>query len=365
MEESPFPHHGPLPPELVTGRDIEVQELALKLRQRRPVALLGPRRYGKTSLVRHCLAQLDEIEATSVVWIDLYGLTSFSDFAVRLDRALTGVRGPYREALDSLAAGVSIRLGVIGVELRRAAPSGPDPVATIHQLLDVLVDASARHRVVVVFDEFSDVGRVDGLAAILRTHLQHHYRDLGPVFAGSRPSMMRTMFTDRGEPFFAQADLMELGPLSQQAVTDIVYTGFNSTDRGAGPVPSRVVAVGEGHPQRSMMLADAAWLRTPEGHDATDTSWAQAFGDVRAAAAGPLAMFYEELPAAQGPVLRAVAQAGSPFAAAESRFHDLSRSSITAARDALIRDGHLARSADGKVHIIDPLLRDWLRETFP
>lgn len=58
------------------------------------------------------------------------------------------------------------------------------------------------------------------------------------------------------------------------------------------------------------------------------------------------------------------ARTGSPFAAAEARFHDPSSRSITAARDALVRDGHLSRTDDGKVTIV-ALFADWLRRTFP
>lgn len=365
MEESPFPHHGPLPPDVVTGRDEEAHDLALRVRGHRPVAILGPRRYGKTSLVRHALWRLDDVEAIAVIWIDLYGLTSFADFAVRLDRALTSARGRLREVLDRVAGAVSIRLGVLGVELRRAALSGPDPLAATHGLLDVVTRSAESHPVVFVLDEFSDVSRVDPLAAVLRTHLQHHYRNLGLVFAGSKPSMMRTLFAERGQPFFDQADVVELGPLSQEAVAAVVHDGFNGTNRRAGPVAANVVTLAEGHPQRSMLLADAAWWRTGEGAEATDDTWADALESVRSSVAGSLTALFEELPAAQGTVLRAVAHTGKAFTRSESRFHDLSNSSATAARDALLRDGHLTWRADNNVQIVDPLLADWLRRIFP
>jgi uncharacterized protein len=348
----------------VTGRNDEAADLVRRLRERRPVALVGPRRFGKTSLLRHALWLLDEVEPTSAVWVDLYGVTSMADFAVRLDQALMSVRGRLREALDSIAGGLSVQLGVLNVELRRAG-AGRDPVAAVHGLLDVLVRAGGRERVVVAFDEFADVADVAGLEGLLRTHLQHHYRRVGLIFAGSRPSMMRNIFGDRDRPFFAQADLVEVPPLSQRAVTDLVHDGFGATGRRAGPVAMRVVAFAQGHPQRSMLLADAAWQRTPEGNEATDETWEAALAGVRRAAAGTLAALFAELPGAQGAVLRAVSRTGSPFAAAEARFHDLSNSSITAARDALLRDGHLTRGDDRKVHIVDPLFADWLRGTFP
>lgn len=365
MDDTPFPHYGPLDADQVTGRDDETGDLITRLRDRRPVALLGPRRFGKTSLLRHALWRLDEVEPISTVWVDLYGLTSLSDFAVRLDKALVAARGRLREVLDSIAGGLSVHLGVLGVELRRAATAGPDPVAATHDLLDVLVRAGGRERIVLALDEFADVAEVDGLEALLRTHLQHHYRELGLVFAGSRPSMMRALFGDRGRPFFAQADLVELGPLSPAAVTTLVQDGFRRTGRGAGPVAMRAVGFAGGHPQRSMLLADAAWQQTPEGGEATDETWEVALAAVRRSLDTALAALYDELSGAQGPVLRAVARTGSPFAAAEARFHDLSKSSITKARDTLVHDGHLVRAPDGKVRIVDPLFADWLRRTFP
>ncbi|MGH9038714.1 MAG: AAA family ATPase [Acidimicrobiia bacterium] len=364
MDDTPFPHYGPLDPEELTGRDDEANELVARLRERRPVAVLGPRRYGKTSLLRHALWRLDTVEPMTAVWVDLYGLASMADFAVRLDKALVAVRGRFREVLDTVAGGLSVQLGVLSVELRRSGTTGPDPVAATHDLLDVAVRAAGRERVVVAFDEFADVAHVAGLEALLRTHLQHHYRELGIVFAGSRPSVMRTLFSDRGRPFFAQADLLEIGPLTQEAVTAVVHDGFTGTGRRAGPVALRIVAFAGGHPQRSMLLADASWRRTPEGGEATDETWEAALGAVRRGADAGLAVLYDELQAAQGPVLRAVARTSSPFAAAEARFHDLSNSSITAARDALVRDGHLVRRPDGKVTIVDPLFADWLRRTF-
>jgi hypothetical protein len=176
--------------------------------------------------------------------------------------------------------------------------------------------------------------------------------------------MMRTLFADRARPFFAQADLLELGPLSAAAVTEIVHGGFAATGRAAGPVALRVVGLAGGHPQRSMQLADAAWQRTPPGEEATEDTWADALDSVRRALDEPFAALYEELGSVPGRVLRAVARSGSPYAAAEARFHDLAKSSIAAARDALVRDGHLLVDAGG-TRLVDPLFADWLDRTFP
>jgi hypothetical protein len=362
---TPFPHYGPLDPEQVHGREAAARDLALRLSDHRPTALLAPRRYGKTSLVRHTLHALEQASVATSVQVDLFGVDSFSDFAVRIDKALVAARGRLRPIIDTIAAGLAVRLGVVSIELRRPARDSPDPVASCHGLLDVLTAAAEREPLVLAIDEFSDVVKVDGLDGLIRTHLQHHYAHMGLVFAGSKPSMMRELFSNRQRPFFSQADIVELGPLDQVAVTDIIHDGFAGSAKQAGPVAVRAYALGRGHPQRTMQLADAAWRRTPDGGEADEAIWAAALGDVQAALDNTFTAFYEELPATQGAVLRSVARTGSAFSASESRFHDLSNSSITAARDNLVRDGHLESLQASKVAITDPLFEDWLRRTFP
>ena len=61
------------------------------------------------------------------MWLDLYGLSSVADFAVRLDRALSGTTGRLREVLDRVAGGLSINLGLVSVELRRVGQVGARP----------------------------------------------------------------------------------------------------------------------------------------------------------------------------------------------------------------------------------------------
>ena len=63
------------------------------------------------------------------------------------------------------------------------------------------------------------------------------------MFAGSQPSTMAALFTDQAQPFFAQADLVELGPMADGEVVDIVTGGFARTGRDAGPTVAPLVAI--------------------------------------------------------------------------------------------------------------------------
>ncbi len=362
VARSPFPYQGPLAPEQVSGRDDLARDLAERLMDRRLTALLGPRRYGKTSLLKRVAADLAAV-GPDTVWIDLYELSSMADLAGAVDRGLAGVTGPVRRVLDSVAGTMSLNLGVVGVELSKGHRDRRDPVLTVRSLLQVLVRTAQRQDLIVVFDEFSGIADVKGAAGLLRTELQHHYQELGIVFAGSQPSTMRALFTDQAQPFFAQADLVELGPLADEAVAAIVEEGFSSTGRRTGPVTSHVVAFAEGHPQRAMQLADAVWRRTAEGGRAGNETWEEALGDVRANVDSGSERLFALMPSGHQKTLRAVASGGSIYGTAADVV-DLAPGTAKAAVDALVGNGYLIRR-DEQLVVVDPLLADWIRRRFP
>jgi len=360
VDPSPFPYQGPLEPGEVRGRDDLIADLIERITERRLTALLGPRRYGKTSVLRRVAADLREM---TTVWVDLYEVTSMADVAVRFDDALGATTGRFAAGARAFAAGVALNLGVVKVDLTGPARNRPDPALTFHGLLDVLVAAAQREPTLLVIDEFSSIGRVDGAAGALRTALQHHYRDLGVVFAGSHPSMMRTLFTARPEPFYGQADLVEIGPLDAGAVEAIVADGFASTERHAGAAAGLITAFTAGHPQRTMQLADACWRHTAPGQTAGPEAWAAGLDDVRRATGEGMERLYSGFERGERDVLRAVARSGSIYGAAADLL-DLSNGAATHARRALLDSGDLAEGAGG-LTVVDPVLADWLRRRFP
>lgn len=289
VQSSPFEHVRPLAPDQVSGRDAESAALVRRIRERKIVAVIAPRRFGKTSLVDRALSLADDVDPTPwQVSVDLFGLSSAFDLAVRLERAMGRIGGGHaRRIADRLAAselGLSLAPGV-GIKAKLGARDAPDPIQALHELLASLTDAAEPHGGGALFlDEFQDLARVDDLDAILRSHLQR-VRDVAVLFAGSQPSLMRSLFSDRARAFYAQAELFELGPLSATAARDVVIAGFDSTGRDGSMIADRVVSVTGGHPQRLMLLADMVWEATPEGASAGDAEFSAGLDATRAATA--------------------------------------------------------------------------------
>jgi hypothetical protein len=360
MDASPFRYQGPLEPADVRGRDDLVQDLVARITSRRVTALVGPRRYGKTSLLRRLAVEVCEL---ATVWVDLYEVTSMADLVFRFDAALAEADPAFGREATTYAASVGLNLGVARVQFSRPARERPDPVAQLGLLLDTLTRTAATVPTLLVLDEFSSIATVTGAAGALRTALQHHYSDLGIVFAGSMPSVMRQLFGSRAEPFYAQADLVAVGPLPADAVAQMVVEGFTSTRRDAGVLPGRLIEFANGHPQRTMQLADAAWRHTPSGESVTVAVWSTAVDEVRRASADPMERLFSHFERGERDVLRIVASGRAIFGAAANLL-ELTHGAATHARDRLLAEGDLIQTPDG-LRVTDPVLADWIRNRLP
>lgn len=362
VEPSPFPYQGPLDPDQVGGREDLIAELTERLTSRRVTALLGPRRYGKTSVLRRVAADL-AAAGTSIVWLDLYEITSIADLARRVDSGLSEAQGPVASVLRSVAASVDLNLGVLGVQLSRRPSERPDPEGVLDRLLDTMVLGATREPTIVIIDEFPGIDRVDGAAGLLRTKLQHHVQEIGLVFAGSQPSLMRALFTERSRPFYAQADLLEIGPLSPAEVDRIVNDGFSATGRRAGDLGSRIAEFSGGHPYRMMQAADAGWRLVPPGAAAGPTTWAEALELLRNETNLACEAIFSGLSNGEKSVLRLVAHGDALFGSA-AELLDLSAGSARHAYNSLLAAGDLEERG-GNRRIVDPVIADWVRRRFP
>ena len=85
--------------------------------EHRVTALLGPRRYGKTSILRKMAASLID-SGTTLIWVDLFELSSMADLASRFDQGLSNVPGQAGRQLRKLAASYDINLGLVRLQLR-------------------------------------------------------------------------------------------------------------------------------------------------------------------------------------------------------------------------------------------------------
>jgi len=196
--------------------------------------LIGERRMGKTSLIRHVTATTPSI----VMYVDLLETKTVEDVVGRLAQAIVSAerrQGWLERALKTLAflrPTVSLdpvtSLPTVSVDARPR--SGPESLTS---LLDTIESFAGKHSVVVVLDEFQDIRnlpRADETIAVLRSKIQFQER-VTYVFAGSIRNEMEDLFTHEASPLFKSAVQIWVGPLERQLFADFIRKHFAASKR--------------------------------------------------------------------------------------------------------------------------------------
>ena len=268
------------------GRELEPDELAdrveivTKVRDAmlhgRKLFLIGPRRFGKTSVLRSA-----ELEATAenalVLRYDASAFPTIADLAVRLAAdAATLFAGPVAGATDRIVKAAKEMFGrlqptvtvgpdgstslTLGVSVMHNA--SPKPVPLLSDILDGVERGAKRvgRPVAIVLDEFQDVVERGGIEAEgqIRAAVQRH-KHVGYVFAGSKTRLMVDM-TSPGRPFYNLGDREFVGPVPRPDFALTLAAGF---DGGAITVEEgalhAMMDLAEDVPYTVQLLARACW----------------------------------------------------------------------------------------------------------
>src|ERR1700690_4277175 len=93
---NPFRFSGPLASEDMIDRDSESEELLALAEGGHSFRLVGPRRYGKTTLLRRVL-DTAERDGMAAILVDLQDVLSIAEIVVRIERAYERLKGPGRK----------------------------------------------------------------------------------------------------------------------------------------------------------------------------------------------------------------------------------------------------------------------------
>jgi hypothetical protein len=372
---NPFVFETPLEPEdALVGRDRELSRLLDLARSGTYTLLEAPRRYGKTSLLKRLAHAWRQDDERLAVWVDFSRVLTAEEAARRLESAYAEHHpGRFGSVLAELLETVRLRLGPI--EIGRSPHGPPDPHDRLHELLELPAGVARRtgERVHVSFDEFQDILAIPGLDGLLRSHVQHHRKHVSYVFAGSEPSLLRELFSDRARPLYGQVKPLRIGRLSSDELREHITGEFERTARQAGEGGPHVAALGDGHPQRTMLLAWHLWDNTAATERATRATAEVALDSALADADGEFRAAWRGMPENERRVAVALAHGISPLARSAPALVGLaSRSSAQHALAKLIdtgdaerRDPDDAERRAGDVALTDPLFGAWLRREHP
>ncbi len=199
-------------------RENEIKRLKEYLRASSNIWLYSPRRFGKTSLVKKLLEEV-ETEKTFVVYVDLYEAEDEKEFNRIFAKALYSGLHKNKPLTEKLFASARNLFQYIVPQISVDASGKPvfqigvsDNIPEDLLLGDIL-DSIKKHskkrksKGVIVFDEFQQIGEFDNsgkIEKILRKYIQDH-NNISYIFLGSKQRLMSSFFEDSNRPFYKSA----------------------------------------------------------------------------------------------------------------------------------------------------------------
>ncbi|MGI8547277.1 MAG: hypothetical protein ACR2M1_08075 [Gemmatimonadaceae bacterium] len=392
---NPFEYGRELAPGELADRTDEVEQARSAMLEGRKLFIIGPRRYGKTSILR--AAELGAIAAGAIVFrYDVSAFPSVDSLTARLaaDAALA-----FAGSTDRVVRVVKDLFGAlrptVSIDVDSGAPTisfGGDraserskPIPLLTDVLDGIERAASKHNgsVAVVLDEFQELLGSGGVKAgvkagmkveeQIRATVQRH-RHVGYVFAGSKTRLLIEMTTTHGRPFFNLGDRRFLGPVPRPDFIALLSKGFADGDivvlEGA---LDEILSRAEDVPYTVQLLARACWDTCRAGAAAgeqplvlTPALVASVHERVAREQDPNFSTAWEKLTLPQRAALRALIYTGGiGLASAEvSRRYHISVSTMQTSLGAL-KDQEILRDelSGGVTHLRfeDPLFSAWIR----
>jgi len=380
--QNPFVYGEVVPAAAFVNRVAELDRLVGDLAAGQKVFLISPRRYGKSSLIRHALKAMTRRGALSVE-VTVSSFSSYVAFLEGYARALVAAESTWerartwlRDAVRSARAEVRFSpdaspLGALSVSFP-GVRTDRDVSRLAHEVftLPARLAEVRRRKVVVALDEFQAIGGFNGgsVEHALRAAVQHQ-RDVGYVFAGSEPSLMERMLGPR-RPFYKAGPVIRLERIPADEFAAFIDARFASS--GFKPEPdlgAAIVDLAGNLPYDVQRLAHETWdeVRAAGRRKATLDDLHQALRRLLAEQQTLFEAVWQRLTLAQRAALRAVVlEEGRELLSADVRArHRLGGpSTVQAALGALVRDDVIGRDGD-RYTVVDSLLREWVaRRTF-
>ena len=183
---NPFVIYGYKGAEYFCDRQKETETIMRALHNERNVALISPRRIGKTGLIHHAFAQItNEHPDIRCFYMDINATRNLQQF------------------VELFAKTFSITV------------SNEQKEESLKHVLDYLKDSDKR--IYVAIDEFQQISEYPekNVEALLRSHIQF-IPNVVFVFAGSKQHIMAEMFTSAKRPFYQSSQMLSLSPIDKK-----------------------------------------------------------------------------------------------------------------------------------------------------
>lgn len=253
------------------NRRKELAYLTDSLARGQNVIIFSPRRYGKTSLIKHVIKRLAS-QNVLTFYFDFYRITTLEQFYQYYSTTvIDSLKSPYKK----IFAVIRSLIPSLRPRLVYAEPSSPSievelnldvlkKNATLMELFDFVEKYCAlkKKKACVVFDEFQEITTIENgslLEREMRSSMQHHQR-VSYAFLGSKYHLMNHLFADKSRPFYNFGSRFELDAIAHEEWMPYIIDLFkNGGYAFSVKACDRLLGYTKGHPYYTQLFSSELW----------------------------------------------------------------------------------------------------------
>jgi hypothetical protein len=338
------------------------------------MALISPRRLGKTDLIHHCFAQPVIAKKYYTFVIDIYATNSLADFVDVLGQAILEKLKPlgrkvwesFYNSLHSIQQQISFDINgnpVWGIGLGAYV----NPSTTLDEIFNYL--STADKPCLVAIDEFQrimDYPKGQNVEAALRTHIQR-CPNATFLFSGSKRHLMSEMFMSPSRPFYQSVITMGLNPISEEKYAAFAERLFAEGGKSLAPdVTHEVYSRFDGITFCLQRVMNVLFLMTGKGEECHINMLNDAIDYILDLSSEHYEMLYSQLSEKQRGVFLAIATERRVKGIASGQFVRKYRlqsvSSVISAVKGLLEKDFITQT-DNLYYVYDRFFQLWVERT--
>jgi hypothetical protein len=356
-------------------RAAETDFLRKQILNGRDVALISPRRLGKSGLIQHFFNQPDIKEHYYVFFVDIYATTSLSELVYTLGKEIYEQLKPHSTVwkekffqtissfrvgfkLDAMTGAPSFDLGLGDIQV---------PSTTLDEIFSYIDEADKP--CIIAIDEFQQIGEYPekNVESLLRTKIQKCTKAQF-IFSGSKRHLMSNMFNSPSKPFYQSAISMGLEPIPVDVYTEFAVRLFE--DRGKHvdrDVVETIWNMFGGYTWFVQMMMNELFALTSIGDTCQKDRISEAQYNVIMSQENSYKDLMSNIPPKQKVVLQAFAKEGVARNITSSHFikkYNLNSASSVQSAVKLLLKNDLITQSDGAYRVYDYFFSEWLSKMY-
>jgi AAA+ ATPase superfamily predicted ATPase len=299
-----------------TDREEDSNRLAVNFSYGVNTIIISPRRYGKTSLVRHVVNSF-QAPGVKIVMCDIFSCKTPDDFYKTFAKSvIKQTANLWEEWIENARCFLSALTPKITIGNDPANDFNISFDLTNKQILDEEIlslpfkIAKAKNiKIVVCIDEFQQIAEFPEQLLFqkkLRTYWQLHTNVVSYCLFGSKKHLMRDFFSKPNMPFYKFGDILFLEKIDTEHWISFIRKRFEDSGKSISEeIARKICETIDNHSSYVQQFAWLIWIRTT--HTATQENFESACSDLIIQNNSLFFNYYDNLSALQIKFLKAVA----------------------------------------------------------